>query len=36
MPTNLEEDEEETFEEDEWTDKEETSGDDASEWIDDE
>ncbi|KAG5585291.1 hypothetical protein H5410_045725 [Solanum commersonii] len=29
MPTNMEEDEEETFEEDEWIDEEETSEDDA-------
>ncbi|KAG5590147.1 hypothetical protein H5410_040661 [Solanum commersonii] len=36
MPTNMEEDEEETFEEDEWIDEEETSKDDACEWIDDE
>ncbi|KAG5586803.1 hypothetical protein H5410_047237 [Solanum commersonii] len=36
MPTNMEEDEEETFEEDEWIDEEETSEDDACEWIDDE
>ncbi|WMV24179.1 hypothetical protein MTR67_017564 [Solanum verrucosum] len=36
MPTNKEEDEEETFEEDEWIDEEETSEDDACEWIDDE
>ncbi|WMV55100.1 hypothetical protein MTR67_048485 [Solanum verrucosum] len=36
MPTNMEEDEEETFEEDEWIDDEETSEDDACEWIDDE
>ncbi|KAK6777714.1 hypothetical protein RDI58_024432 [Solanum bulbocastanum] len=36
MPTNMEEDEEETFEDDEWIDEEETSKDDACEWIDDE
>ncbi|WMV57812.1 hypothetical protein MTR67_051197 [Solanum verrucosum] len=36
MTTNMEEDEEETFEEDEWIDEEETSEDDACEWIDDE
>jgi len=36
MPTNMEEDEEETFEEDEWIDEEETSEDNACEWIDDE
>ncbi|KAG5632082.1 hypothetical protein H5410_003799 [Solanum commersonii] len=36
MPTNMEEDEEETFEEDEWIEEEETSEDDACEWIDDE
>ncbi|KAH0678888.1 hypothetical protein KY284_019973 [Solanum tuberosum] len=36
MPTNMEEDEEETFEEDEWIDEEETSEDDACELIDDE
>ncbi|KAK4706978.1 hypothetical protein R3W88_033450 [Solanum pinnatisectum] len=36
MPTNMEEDEEETFEEDEWIDEEETSENDACEWIDDE
>ena len=35
MPTNME-DEEETFEEDEWIDEEETSKNDACEWIDDE
>ncbi|XP_049410700.1 uncharacterized protein LOC125873917 [Solanum stenotomum] len=36
MPTNMEGDEEETFEEDEWIDEEETSEDDACEWTDDE
>ncbi|KAG5570495.1 hypothetical protein H5410_060261, partial [Solanum commersonii] len=36
MPTNMEEDEEETFEEDEWIDEEETFEDVACEWIDDE
>ncbi|WMV07906.1 hypothetical protein MTR67_001291 [Solanum verrucosum] len=36
MPTNMEEDEEKTFEENEWIDEEETSEDDACEWIDDE
>ncbi|KAH0685862.1 hypothetical protein KY284_016415 [Solanum tuberosum] len=36
MPTNMEEDEEETFEEDEWIDEEETFEDNACEWIDDE
>ncbi|KAK6779894.1 hypothetical protein RDI58_022078 [Solanum bulbocastanum] len=36
MPTNMEEDEEETFEKDEWIDEEETFEDDACEWIDDE
>ncbi|KAK4716371.1 hypothetical protein R3W88_014709 [Solanum pinnatisectum] len=33
---NAKQDEEETFEEDEWIDEEETSEDDACEWIDDE
>ncbi|XP_049378245.1 uncharacterized protein LOC125843042 [Solanum stenotomum] len=36
MLTNMEDDEEETFEEDEWIDEEETSEDDACDWIDDE
>ncbi|KAK6791460.1 hypothetical protein RDI58_010541 [Solanum bulbocastanum] len=36
MPTNMEEDEEETFEEDEWIGEEENFEDDACEWIDDE
>ncbi|KAG5632083.1 hypothetical protein H5410_003800 [Solanum commersonii] len=36
MRTNMEEDEEETFEEDEWIDEKETSEDNACVWIDDE